>query len=103
MTAKAKNNQATWELLIAKYQADANVAKEELEANRAQIGMEDTCIKILIDRHRQHLTKKIEETIGRVDQLLSYTYYAPTPRTDERRDESFTRWMQHVSRPSVLT
>ena len=28
VTAKAKNNQATWELLIAKYQADANSAKE---------------------------------------------------------------------------
>ena len=41
VTAKAKNNQATWELLIAKYQADANVTKEELEANRAQIGMDD--------------------------------------------------------------
>ena len=33
VTANAKNNQATWELLNAKYQADANVAKEELEAN----------------------------------------------------------------------
>ena len=101
--AKSKEQQATLELLVSQYQENAKAAREELEAHQAQIGMDDTRIKILIDRHCQHLTKKIEETIGRVDQLLSYTYYASMPRTDERRDESFTRWMQHVSRPSVLT
>ena len=50
VTAKAKNNQATWELLIAKYQDDAKSAKEELETNRAQPGMDDMRIRILIDK-----------------------------------------------------
>ena len=52
VTAKAKNNQASWELLIAKYQADAEKAKEELEANRAQPGMDDLCKRILVYKHR---------------------------------------------------
>ena len=33
VTAKAKNNQAIWELLLAKLQAEANNAKDELEDN----------------------------------------------------------------------
>ena len=65
VTAKAKNNQASWEFLSAKLQAEANSAKDELEANRAQPGMDDTRIRILIDKHRQHLTKKVEESFGR--------------------------------------
>ena len=36
-----------------------------MESNQAQISMYDTRIKILIDRHRQHLSKKIEEAFGR--------------------------------------
>ena len=39
VTAKAKNNQATWELLAAKLQAEVNSSKEELEAIRAQPGI----------------------------------------------------------------
>ena len=35
--------------------------------------------------------------------LLSYTSYAPTPRTDGRRVEGFTRWMKQASRTSVQT
>ena len=63
VTAKAKNNQATWELLIAKYQADAKSAKEELETNRAQPGMDDMRIRILIEQCQQ-VTKKVEESFG---------------------------------------
>ena len=63
--AKAKEEQDTLELVVRQYQENAKIAREELEANRAQTGMDDTRIKILIDRHRQHLTKKIEETFGR--------------------------------------
>ena len=32
---------------------------------RAQPGMDETRIRILIDKRRQHLTKKVEETLGR--------------------------------------
>ena len=49
-----------------KLQAKANNAKEELEAIRAQPGMDDTRIRILIEKHRQHLTKKVEEALGHV-------------------------------------
>ena len=63
--AKAKEEQDTLELIVKQYHENAKIAMEELEANRAQISMDDTRIKILIDRHRQHLTKKIEETFGR--------------------------------------
>ena len=63
--AKAKEDQDTLEHVVKQHQEKAKIAKEDLEANRAPIGMDDTCIKILIDRHRQHLTKKIEETFGR--------------------------------------
>ena len=63
--AKAKEHQATLELLVSQYQENAKTAKEELEANRAQIGMDDTRIKILVEKYCQQLTKKIEETLGR--------------------------------------
>ena len=33
--------------------------------------MDDTRIKILIDKYRQQLTKKIEETLGRAGQAWS--------------------------------
>ena len=39
---KAKDHQATLELLISRCQEDAKAAREELEAHRAQIGMDDT-------------------------------------------------------------
>ena len=102
VTAKAKDNQATWELLIAKYQADANIAKQEFEANRAQIGIDDTRIKILIERHRHHLTKKIEETFGRAGeewaaQAAELHVLRADVGADGRRDEGFTRWMKSVS------
>ena len=63
--AKSKEQQATLELLVSQYQENAKTAKEELEANRAQIGMDDTRIKILVEKYCQQLTKKIEETLGR--------------------------------------
>ena len=63
--AKAKEEQDTLERVVRQCQENAKIAREELEANRVQTGMDDTRIKILIDRHRQHLTKKIEETFGR--------------------------------------
>ena len=40
--AKAKEQQDTLELLVNQYQENAKVAREELEANQAQTGMEDT-------------------------------------------------------------
>ena len=66
VTAKEKNNQASLELMAAKLQAEAKSAKEELEAVRAQPGMDETTrIRVLIEKHRQHLTKKVEEAVGR--------------------------------------
>ena len=47
--AKSKEQQATLELLASQYQENTKVAREELEANRAQTGMDDIRIKILID------------------------------------------------------
>ena len=54
--AKAKEHQATLELLVSQYQENAKTAKEQLEANRGQFGMDDTCIKILIEKYHQQLT-----------------------------------------------
>ena len=65
VTAKAKDNQAMYELLMAKCQADAKTAKEALENYRTQPGMDDLRIRILIDKFRQQLTTKVEETLGR--------------------------------------
>ena len=103
VTAKAKNNQATWELLIAKHQADAKSAKEELEANRSQPGMDDTRIRILIDKHHRLRNHSTTQAKNGHPKMPSYTSYAPTLRTDGRRDEDFTRWMKPVSRPFVRT
>ena len=69
--AKAKEQQATLELLVSQYQENAKAAREELEAHQAQIGMGDTCIKILIDKYCQQLTKKIEETLRHAGQAWS--------------------------------
>ena len=44
VNAKAKNNQASWELLLAKLQAEVNSAKDELDVIRAQLGMDNTRI-----------------------------------------------------------
>ena len=71
VTAKVKDNQAICELLVNKCQEDAKAASEELEANRAQIGMDDNRIKILINKYRQQLNRKIEETLSRAWQEWS--------------------------------
>ena len=71
VTAKVKDNQAICELLVNKCQEDAKAAREELEANRAQIGMDDNRIKILINKYRQQLNRKIEETLSRAWQEWS--------------------------------
>ena len=68
---KAKDHQATLELLISRCQEDAKAAREELEAHRVPIGMDDTRIKILIDKYCQQLTKKIEETLRHAGQAWS--------------------------------
>ena len=60
--AKAKDNQAMYELLVAKCQADAKTAKEALENYRTQPIMDDLRIRILINKFRQQLTTKVEET-----------------------------------------
>ena len=52
-TAKAKSTQSTCELIIRKCEDEAKTAREELELCRAQIGMEETRIKVLIDKHCQ--------------------------------------------------
>ena len=46
VTTKAKDNQATLELLVCKCQEDAKAAREEVEVHRASIGMDNTKIKI---------------------------------------------------------
>ena len=64
VTAKTKNTQATCELIVRKSEEDAKATRAELELCRAQIGMDETIIKILNDKHRQQLNRKIEETLG---------------------------------------
>ena len=71
LTTKAKSTQSTCELIIRKCEDEAKTAREELELCRAQIGMEETRIKVLIDKHRQHLSRKIEETLARTWQEWS--------------------------------
>ena len=51
--------------MAAKLQAEVKSSKEELEAIRAQHGMDETRIQILIEKYHQHLTKKVEESVGR--------------------------------------
>ena len=53
ITAKAKSTQSTCKLIIRKCEDEAKTAREELELCRAQIGMEETRIKVLIDKHCQ--------------------------------------------------
>ena len=93
VTAIAKNNQASWELLIAKYQAEAEKAKEELEANRAHPGTSPKRLS----------SHSVAQAKNEEPKLTSYTSYAPTPRTDGRRAEDFTRWTKPVSRTSART
>ena len=87
--AKAKEEQDTLELIVKQYHENAKIAMEELEANRAQISMDDTRIKILIDRHRQHLTKKIEETFGRAGE----EWAAQAVELHMRFESSFFAWL----------
>ena len=42
-----------------------------MEVYRAQVGIDDTRIKILIDKYRQQLNRKIEEMLGRACQEWS--------------------------------
>ena len=65
VNAKAKDNQATCELLVSKCQEDAKATREELEVYRAKIGMDDNQIKIMINKYRKQLNRKIEELLGR--------------------------------------
>ena len=65
VTAKTKNTQATCELIVRKSEEDAKATRAELELCRAQIGIVETGIKILTDKHLQHLNKKIEERLDR--------------------------------------
>ena len=71
VTAKEKDNQAMYELLVAKCQADAKTAKEALENYITQSGMYDLRIRILIGKFRQQLTTKVEETLGRAGEACS--------------------------------
>ena len=50
VTVEAKSNQATYELLAARLQAEVNGLKEELAVVRVQPGMDETRIRILIDK-----------------------------------------------------
>ena len=52
VTAKAKDTEANCELLLSKCEEDAKAAREELEFYRAQISIDETRIKILINKHR---------------------------------------------------
>ena len=60
-----------YELLMAKCQADAKTAKEALENYRTQPIMDDLRIRILINKFRQQLTTKVEETLGRAGEAWS--------------------------------
>mgnify|MGYP000391435637 FL=1 len=65
MNAEARARKTSMELLIAQYHAEAERAKEELETSKMQPGLDEVRLRILIGRHRQHLTKKVEEAFGR--------------------------------------
>ena len=106
VTAEAKSNQATYELLATRLQAEVNGLKEELAVVRAQPGMDETRIRILIDKQRQHLTKKVEETLGRAGEewaveAAELHILRAEPRTDGRRVEAFTKWTKPAFKTSV--
>ena len=66
-----KDTQASCELIIRKCEEDAKAAREELELCRAQIGLDGTRIKILIDKYPEQLNRKIEKTLSRAWQEWS--------------------------------
>ena len=66
-----KDTQASCELIIRKCEEDAKETREELELCRAQVSLDKTRIKILINKHRHQLNIKIEETLGRAWQECS--------------------------------
>ena len=53
LTTKAKGLQSTCEHIVRQREQEAKTTREELEICLAQIGMDETRIKALIDKHRR--------------------------------------------------
>ena len=66
-----------------------------LETAKANPGMDETRIRILIEKHLVAPEKNGQP------KMPNYTFYAPTPRTDGRRVEASSRWTKPASKLSV--
>ena len=64
VTAEAKNSKASYALLATQLQVEVNGLKEELATVRAQPGMDETRIRLLIEKHRNQITRKVEEAFS---------------------------------------
>ena len=65
VTAEAKNDKSSYALLNTKLQVEVNELKAALEMARAQPRVDATRIKILIDKHRNLLNRRVEEAFQR--------------------------------------
>ena len=65
VTAEEKNCKASYALLATQVQVEVNGLKEELATVQAQPRMDETRIRVLIEKHRQQLTRKVKETFSR--------------------------------------
>ena len=65
VTAEAKNDKASYSLLHTQLQVQVNDLKMALETARANPGMDETRIRILIEKHRNLLNRKVEEAFSR--------------------------------------
>ena len=65
ITAEAKNDKSSYALLHTKLQVEVNELKAALELARAQPRVDATRMKILIDKHRDLLNRRVEEAFQR--------------------------------------
>ena len=64
VTVEAKNDKAIYALLNTQLQVEINDLKAALELGRAQLGMDETRIRLLIEKHRNQITRKVEEAFN---------------------------------------
>ena len=75
-----------------------------MEANRAQPSMDNMRIRILIDKHRQHLTKKVEESFGRAgEEWAAQAVELHILRTDAENRRKEGRGFYKMDEASIQT
>ena len=62
--AQVASLQSTCEHIVRQRQQEAQITREELEANHPQYEMGETIIKALVAKHRQRFNHKIEEALA---------------------------------------